>query len=548
MLDTLSIKNFAIIEDIEINFHEGMNVLLGETGAGKSIIVEALSLLKGERSAFEKIRQGANKAFIEGRFIINDDNLVKALNEEYDDIIEDNELVVTRMLDTSGRSTIRLNGRMFSIAASKALMTEIIDIHSQNQNIMLFDDHTHVDLLDSYIGNSEIFEDYAKAYEDYLLQLKKLEELKQKTMNEEEVAYKKEQISEINEINIHVGELDELERIKQGIDSYNNVRLKYELINELIEGDNGVLSQLFQAKKELDTIDDNDDYSSRMNEAFYELRDINKSLQEKFEKFNNYYENIDEVNDRIFSICRLIKRYGQSEEDVLNAKNRLESEILLAEDHEYYLTKQEEVLKNALEVLNEKDEILSKLRHDFAKVLEQEVDKQLCDLALSNAHFRISIARGDYRRNGSDIVKFLMSTNVGTPFMPIKNIISGGESSRLMLGLKTIFSEYSNVQTIIFDEVDVGVSGKVASMVGKKIHEISKKRQVLLISHLAQVASYGDFGYRVEKFVESGKTKTTIKELNSEEFVEQIASLLSGSKVSELSLSAAKELIKEAHK
>lgn len=550
MLDTLAIKNFAIIEDIEVNFQNGMNVLLGETGAGKSIIIEALSLLKGERSSFDKIRTGANKAFIEGRFLLENQELIDELNAEYDNFIEDGELIVTRILDTTGRNTIRLNGRMFSQAATKVIMCEILDIHSQHQNMTLYDEKSHIELLDKYIGENKFLTIYKENYKKYKDELKKLEKLQDTVIDEASIEYKKKQIEEIDEMDIQVGELEKLENIQKKMANFIRLQTILNNVDELLDGDDGACSRVYQARREIDTVQDSDfeKLSDRLNNAFYELQDVNSQLRSYVDEINEYEYSSDYLNERIYKLKKIIRKYGDNEEDVINAKAKLTNEILLADDYNYYLKKQQEEVDNCLKELTSIANELTKVRQDKALELEKLVDKQLFDLSLGNAHFKIEIKNSEFSSNGKDHIRFLLSANVGTPFMPLKNIVSGGESSRLMLGLKTIFTSYSHLETIIFDEVDVGVSGKVATQVGKKIHDISQNRQVITISHLPQVASYGDHAYSVHKYVENDMTKTTIIPLEMEQFISQVAMLLSGSEITNSSLQVARELITSSHK
>ena len=282
MLEALNIKNFAIIEDIEINFKSGMNVMLGETGAGKSIIIDALSLLKGERSSYDKIRVGATKAYIDGRFIIENKELIKQINEEYDDLIENDELIVSRSLDINGRTSIKLNGRMFSSSVTKVIMNEIIDIHSQHQNMVLFDEKEHLHLLDKYIGNSKELEIYQSAYKTYSKEVHKLEELENKVIDEAELAYKKAQIEEIEKLNLEVGELEKLENLEKKMANFVRLQETINNISELLDGDDGALAKIYQSRRLLDYLkdEDYDNYSTKLNDCYYNLEDINSALKD----------------------------------------------------------------------------------------------------------------------------------------------------------------------------------------------------------------------------------------------------------------------------
>lgn len=550
MLEALNIKNFAIIEDIEINFKSGMNVMLGETGAGKSIIIDALSLLKGERSSYDKIRVGATKAYIDGRFIIENKELIKQINEEYDDLIENDELIVSRSLDINGRTSIKLNGRMFSSSATKVIMNEIIDIHSQHQNMVLFDEKEHLHLLDKYIGNSKELEIYQSAYKTYSKEVHKLEELENKVIDEAELAYKKAQIEEIEKLNLEVGELDKLENLEKKMANFVRLQETINNISELLDGDDGALAKIYQSRRLLDYLkdEDYDNYGTKLNDCYYNLEDINSALKDSLNALNEYEYTPEYIQERIYNIKKVMRKHGGSEEDIFKAHEQLVNDIALMSDYEYALEKQKALVKELYNDLMIKANNLSKLRNEFANKLNKEVDKELSDLSLNNAHFKVHFNVTEPKSTGIDDITFYISSNIGMPFGHLKDVVSGGEASRIMLGLKVIFSKYCNYETMILDEIDSGVSGKVASSVGRKIHEISKSRQVIVISHIPQVASYADTAYEVKKVVEENSTKTQITELDDDGFIENIAKLLTDSSVSEQSLSLAKELINNSRK
>lgn len=550
MLEALNIKNFAIIEDIEINFKNGMNVMLGETGAGKSIIIDALSLLKGERSSYDKIRVGATKAYIDGRFIIENKELIKQINEEYDDLIENDELIVSRSLDINGRTSIKLNGRMFSSSATKVIMNEIIDIHSQHQNMVLFDEKEHLQLLDKYIGGSKELEIYQSAYKTYSKEVHKLEELENKVIDETELAYKKAQIEEIEKLNLEVGELDKLENLEKKMANFVRLQETINNINELLDGDDGALAKIYQSRRLLDYLkdEDYDNYGTKLNDCYYNLEDINSALKDSLNALNEYEYTPEYIQERIYNIKKVMRKHGNTEEDIFKAHEQLVNDIALMSDYEYALEKQKALVKDLYNDLMIKANNLSKLRNEFANKLNEEVDKELSDLSLNNAHFKVHFNVTEPKSTGIDDVTFYISSNIGMPFGHLKDVVSGGEASRIMLGLKVIFSKYCNYETMILDEIDSGVSGKVASSVGRKIHEISKSRQVIVISHIPQVASYADTAYEVKKVVEANSTKTQINELDDDGFIENIAKLLTDSSVSEQSLSLANELVNNSRK
>ncbi len=550
MLEALSIKNFAIIEDIEINFKNGMNVLLGETGAGKSIIIDALSLLKGERSSFDKIRNGATKAYIDGKFFIEDSELIREINDEYEDLIEDGELIVTRILDANGRTSIKLNGRMFSSATTKVIMNEIIDIHSQHQTLLLFDEKEHINLLDKFIGNFKEYQIYQELYKNYMVEKAKLEELENKVFDDAEIAYKKAQIEEIDKLNLEHGELEKLENLEKKLSNFMRLQETLNNIDILLNGDEGAITKIYEARRLIDYLRDNDyeQYAAKLNDLYYSLQDLNNELQGTLKELNEYDYTPEYLSERIYNIKRLIRKYGSTEDDLFLAREKLIQELSLISDYEYALKKQKEVVADLLVKVLQSGEEVSNIREKYATILNEKVDRELADLNLENAHFKVLIKRIEPTAKGLDNVVFYISSNIGMPYGPLKEIVSGGESSRLMLGLKAIFTRFSHIETMIFDEIDSGVSGKIASSVGRKIHNISLNCQVIVISHIPQVASFADVAYEVSKFVENDTTKTKISELSEKEFEVNIAKLLTDNLVSKESLALAHELIANSRK
>lgn len=550
MLEQLSIKNFAIIEDIEISFKSGMNVILGETGAGKSILIAALALLKGERSSYEKIRVGAQKAHIDGRFYIENPALIKQINEEYGDLIENNELIVSRTLDINGRTSIRLNGRMFSSSVTRVIMNEIIDIHSQHQNLVLFDEKEHLNLLDKFIGTNSLYQEYQKAYEEYQEADSKYEELQGKVIDEVELNYKKAQIEEIEKLHLEVGEMEKLENLERKMANFVRIQETINNISELLDGDEGAISQVYQSRRLLDYLkeEDYEEYSTKLNDIYYSLGDINESLKTSLQALNEYEYSPEYISERIYNIKKVMRRYGNEEKDIFDAYETLNQEIALMSDYEYALNKQKQERDLKYDEVLKVGAKLTMLRKESGEKLAQNVNKELADLALNNAQFKVNINATNPTKTGLDDVTFYISSNVGMPFGPLKDIVSGGESSRIMLALKEIFSRFCNYETMIFDEIDSGVSGKIASCVGRKIHEIGKNRQVIVISHIPQVAAYGDTAYEVQKIVANNTTKTVINELNDLQFIENIARLLSDANTSHESFKLAQELIKNSRK
>ncbi len=549
MLLSLSIHHFAIIEDLDVRFSSGMSILTGETGAGKSILIDALSLLTGERSDFDKIRVGATKAMIEGEFSIQDAAFREQLIKQYgEDLLEDDRLLVTRVLDVTGRSTLRVNGIHFPLSKIREIMPHLIDIHSQNENVTLLDEKNHLSFLDAYIGQSKEETNYQKAYQYYLEQVHLLEDLEKSYLREEDQQQIQEEIQELKDANIQIGELSTLEEEKSRCLSFQKIMEGATSFLRLIEDDQGVLTRLYLAKRELEKTNDDlfSSHSEKIEQLYYEVQDIAENVHRDVEHLESQSQNLQEIDDRIYLIRRLEKKYGGDEEDLCRILQELEEKLYQSDHHERLYQEQKEKVNLAKEKCQKASDDWRELRKKKAKELEQQVDHELQDLYLEHAHFSIRLYERTWNERGSDAAQFLLSANEGTPFLPLKTAISGGETSRVMLALKTIFQRYSGVETIIFDEVDTGVSGRVAMQVARKMKQIAQHTQVLVISHLPQVAAMADSHYHVEKVVELGMTKSSIHILSEAERMEEIAKLISGDIVSEASLEAAKFLKKEA--
>lgn len=549
MLNSISIKNFAIIEDLEVSFSPNMTVLTGETGAGKSILIDALSLLIGERSDFDKIRTGSSKAIIEGEFSINDNSLLKLISEKYgEDIIDSNTIIVTRTLDISGKSIIRVNGVQFPLSKLKGMMSILIDIHSQHQNLYILDEKNHLVLLDEFIGENKEKTEYIKAYEKYLNAKKELKTLENERILDNDISLIGSQIEELESAHIEVGEIASLEQEKERLMCFQKSVDAINAFLQLSDDDNGILTKMYLAKKELEHSGDEKliEYSEKLNNLYYEMKDLSSNISFELDSFANSSSRLEEIDDRLYFLKRLVRKYHGDENDLLSLLNELQEKLYRIDHFErVFLEKRQEVDRLYL-IAVDKAKALSSIRNEKALQLSALVDKELHDLSLNNGQFKINFDEEELSLTGEDKVTFLLTTNKGIAPSPLKNVASGGETSRIMLALKTIFGKLSHMETIIFDEIDTGVSGKVAMQVAHKMKEIASYCQVLVISHLPQVASIADHHYLVIKEVENEVTKSKVIELLDEnEKIHEIAKLLSGSDVTKASLEAARELVKE---
>lgn len=558
MLNRLLIKNFAIIEDIECNFYKGMNVLIGETGAGKSILIDAIGLLMGNRSSFDKIRNGKTKAFIEGEFYLEDKKLIDRINKEYDDIIEeDNVLVVSRTLDVSSKSSCKINSHSVPLSVLKSIMEEIIDIHSQHKDHSYFDESKQILFLDEYIYKKEkdklnsfwnsLKNEYNKKFQEYSNERSKLEKMKDEYRNLDDIDFLRYQYDEIEKADVKENELEDIENEIQKLSSFEKLASSFTEFASLYEQ---ASSLLYQAKKASNAIKDEDILIDikRFNEAYYELDDAYEGAKSKFEKYQDNLQRMDYLLQRRSTLRSLGRKYGNSTSSILNHFQEIKEKIELSSNFDYLIEKQENLILSLKKEVEKIGENISCIRKEYAKEVETSINQEIHDLLLENASFKIDINLVDINKNGLDDIKFLLCANIGGKYLPLSSTASLGETSRLNLAIKTIFNELSPKETIIFDEIDTGISGRVGVAVSKKLHNISSQSQTIVISHLPQVASNGDHTFYVQKIAKDGNTKTQIDEISYETKVKEIAKMLSSSQVSDDTLKAARELIDTINK
>ena len=548
MLSALNIRNFAIIDDLQLEFYNGFNVLTGETGAGKSIIIDALGLLTGDRATPSLIKKGASRAYIEGIFSLKD-NIKNKIEEILDDELEDNFIYVSKDIYSDGRSISKINGKAITISLLKEVMSLLVDIHSQHDNQYLLNPNNYLALLDNFMNEDQlkVKNRFNNAYKVYLDIKKRYEEALEENISEQEVEFMIYQNNEIEAINLKENEIEELEIERKRINQFSKFADAINNTNALLGGDDGAIDRLYLAKKAMEKISDDEIFSpyyDKLDSLYYDLVDTLESIKNDFDNLDIDENRINEINDRIYKINNLKRKYGKTYEDIQNLYNSNLEKIDLFNNHEQKVKE----LKNDYDLIYSKTYQLglelSQKRYEVSQKLIKLVDEQLKDLYLTYAKFDIEINKIDgLTKNGIDKVDFLVSMNPGQPLRTISKVASGGEISRLMLGLKVIFTKLSDISTIVFDEVDTGVSGKVALAVGEKMASLGKDNQVLCITHLAQVAANADNHYHVSKEFKDNDTSTIVKLLNDEEHIIEVAKLISGADVSEAAIEASKELI-----
>lgn len=535
MIDTLHIKNIGIIDDLIINLHEGFNVLTGETGAGKTLIIDSLQILAGERFSKEMMRRGENTSYVEASIYIKNDK-----NEE-------ENIIVSREININGRNLCKINGRLVTVNELKDFMKNVINIHGQKDNQSILDSASHIEFLDDYIGKeiNIIKDEYKIKYSKYI---KIKNEIKNKYEDEKEKQRKLDllryQLNEIEESDLKQNEEQDIESKLKIIN--NSEKISSNLNEAYYELNENILNAINNVLKSMDNISNIDDkyleITSRIRDVYYELEEAKVDINYSKDDIEYNEEEKNSLEERYNLIQDLKRKYGNNLCEILDYKNKISKELFNIENMDEYITKLK-IEKKELEIeLRDLAEQMDLKRRNKSKEISEKINLELKDMEMKNAKFEVNIINEDnLNNNGINKVEFLIITNIGEEAKPLIKIASGGEMSRIMLGIKKILSDVDKVPILIFDEIDTGISGVAAKKVGSKIKEISKKHQVICITHLATIAAKGDYNYYICKNVELGKTRTDIKLLDEEEIIKEIARISTG-EITQASLSHAKEL------
>ncbi|MBU9712193.1 DNA repair protein RecN [Evansella tamaricis] len=568
MLMELSIRNFAIIDNITISFDEGLTVLTGETGAGKSIIIDAIGQLIGGRGSVDFVRHGSKRAEIEGLFSVNNSEelslLFREIGIEYD---EDDTVILKREITTQGKSICRINGKLVTLATLRQIGQMLVDIHGQHEHQHLLQGDKHIFLLDRFAGESikSAKCEYEELYRAYR---KKRQKLTQLTENEQEIAQRLDliqyQFQEIIDAELEPNEdsqlLEEKRRLDYGEDLYKSVHHAY----QALYGENRGLEWTMVAMNQLEEAAAIDEdllpLKETISNSYYILEELAFSLRDYYEKIEFDPERLNEIEARISEINQLKRKYGNSVNEILEYCSRVEEEIDTLKNRDERLhqwIKELEIIANDLfvegkhlteirkkEAIRLKAEIQKELENLYMKDTEFEVHFEDSEISLDdlmNINNRLSI--GKY---GLENISFMVATNKGEPLKPLAKVASGGEISRMILALKTILADHEGVTALIFDEVDTGVSGRVAQAIAEKIHQISIGSQVLCITHLPQVAAMADTHLFISKEQVDGRVATVVKAMNKEEQIEEISRMISGVEITDLTKKHAEELLEQA--
>lgn len=558
MLAELAIKNIAIIESVTVSFQKGFTVLTGETGAGKSIIIDSIHLLVGGRGSSDFVRHGADKAEIEGLFLIEDDHPAIAKCSEFGIEIEEGMLLLKRDIYPSGKSVCRVNGKLVTITILREIGRTLVDIHGQHDNQEMLDEKSHLRLLDEF-GGKEIYpalNEYQSIYREYVKIKKDLASLNE---NEQMMAQRldllKFQLNEITNAQLKIGEDEQLLTEKKKLTNFEKLFSSLNTTYEALQGEQKGLDWVGLALSNLDeaqTIDEElKEIYSIVSNSYYQLEDIVHTLREKLDELEYDPNRLNEIENRLNIIHQMKRKYGDSIEAILEYCAKIDDEIEMITNRESHIeTLNKKLVSIEKDLLVEANHLTS-LRKNAAEKLTEAIHKQLKDLYMDKTVFEVKFFEQDnieFQPDGIDKIEFYMSTNPGEPLKPLAKIASGGELSRIMLALKTIFSQHQGVTSIIFDEVDTGVSGRVAQAIGEKIYRISVNSQVLSITHLPQVAALCDHHFFIRKEIKEHRTITSIQQLSERERIEEIARMISGSHITTATEEHAKELLDLAHK
>ena len=550
MLRELRLSNLAIIKNLDLEFNEKFIAMTGETGAGKSIILNGISLLIGERSHTDMIRNGAQSLFAEGVFELNE-NQKKRLNELGFEI-EDDELIITRYFDRNAKSKITVNGSRMTLSRLKELMVNIIDLVGQHEHQFLLNSDYHLHLLDRFLDDEgkmlfkKIRENVNKI-KKLNLQIGNIEEEKSKIAEKKDIL--EFQLNEINSLELKENEDNELEEEYKILFNAGKISEKLEETSQFLkEGEFSILTALGRAKRNLEQLSDlSESYSEiyeKIESVLYEVEEISYSVDNFVGDVEIDDRKLEKIVERIDDINKLKLKYGSTITEILEFRDKIEKDLSLVNFENEELENLKNEKSELVSQYFQDSEKLGEIRVKIAENLQNTIDVQLDDLNMENAKFKVEITKTqEITAHGTDNAEFMIATNVGETFKPLAKIASGGEISRIMLALKTVFSAVDNISMLIFDEIDTGISGETVRRVAEKLRELSRNTQIICVTHSPQIAGKAQQQFFIKKEIENNFTETKVYELNTEERIREIARIISGDNITEASINHAKEIM-----
>ncbi len=559
MLEHLHIKNVALITESEIDFEKGLNILSGETGAGKSMVIDSLNFALGERTSSNFLRKGEKMALVEAVFTVKEEEILKKLEENGIPIEEDSTILLTRTMNQTGKTICRINGNVVTVGMMKECAEGLLDIHGQHQHQSLLNTAKHIQILDQFCGKKleeakEDFEVSYKAFQEIEKSLSKL--LGDEQQRTRKIDLLQFQIEEIAQAKLQIGEEEELLETKRRLMNGEKIRnLTENSLCFLYHGTEMQSSSIDQLSRALQEVADLTKYDEKINHIYETLSSVYAQMDDVVRDLKHYSdtiveesEELENVEERIQLIYHLKKKYGNNIEEILEFYQDATQELDFLLNSEEIVQQLNEKKKKAEKELLQKAEKLSSIRIEKAQEIQKEIEQQLWDLEMKYGKFVISIEdKKEITQNGKDKVEFLISANAGEELKPLTKIASGGEMSRVMLALKTVLAKADKIEVFIFDEIDTGVSGRTAQKVAEKMAFIAKTHQIICITHLPQIAAMADHHLLIEKNMEEQKTITTVTALDKEKSVSEIARLIGGAKITETTWTAAKELKEQAN-
>lgn len=538
MITTLHIKNVGIIDDLSIDFNEGFNVLTGETGAGKTLLIGALNILAGGRFSKEMIRNGETFSFVEA-----------SIYSEKSDKAMDGNIIISREIHSNGRNSCKINGRLVTVNELKEFMEHMIDIHGQHDSQLILNEAQHIHYLDRFIGKE--IEEKLITYQEKLQQYQKAKQELKNTYGEDQEKERKldllyYQFNEIQNAKLKIEEETELEEKHKTMQ--NAEKLKANLAQIDVELNENAISAISNAIRALEKIEDcGEKYSEKLTilkNSYYDIQELGRDVSDLQEEVDFDEEEREKIETRLDFIYSLKRKYGNTIEEILAYGKKVEEEIHKIENLEEYHNKLKEQIQTLEKEMLTIGKTMMNLRKKYGAILSEKINQELKELEMPNATFSIEIKETtNFYETGVEQVEFMICTNLGEGLKPLAKIASGGEMARIMLAIKHVLADVDEVDTLIFDEIDTGISGKASKAVGQKMKEIAKTHQVLCITHLPSIAAKGDYNYYICKNTKENKTYTAIKQLNEEETIEEIARIASG-EVTEIAKAHAKELRK----
>ncbi|MEG2246786.1 MAG: DNA repair protein RecN [Peptostreptococcaceae bacterium] len=558
MILELYMRNCALVDELRLNIDKNLNILTGETGSGKSIIIGALGLCLGGKYDRSFLRKGTEKGLIEALFEINNKKLKAKILENGIDIDEDNQIIISREIFDDGKSISRINGRSVKVSFLREISTYLIDIHGQHQNQVLFNKDTHIDFLDLF-GEEKLYKsknDYESTYIDYN-EVKKalniLTENKDDMQIQREIDLIKFQINEIESANLSENEYEDL--LKQREVYRNGEKIYTNLNNAYLNLYDGSMNSVDLISKSLGDLNSIAKYDDRLNEynetierIMYELQDISRDIRNYKESIDFSQYELDQIEQRVDEINTLRRKYGDTVEEILAYKDKINIRLEEILNRDEKVEELKSKLKSIENILRLKADKLTDDRKGIANELQAKLLEELKSLNMKNVVFEVAFNKNNFTLKGQDDIEFMISFNLGEDIKPIYKVASGGEMSRFMLAFKTILADIDEIDTLVFDEIDTGISGIAAQIVGEKLSVIAKKKQILCITHLPQIAANADTHYCIEKKTSTDRTFTVISKLNDEERKDEIARLIAGSNITEKTMEHASEIIELAKK